>query len=314
MLYFVLMFVLVLVAVIAFFMRRILVSAIAIAIGIVATTFLSYSIIDNGEVGVIKVLGETQQSELLPGMRIVAPYAQVVAYNALPRPFTYEGKVIANDSNPLTVSVGFSVKLSTPMAWKVQQKVGPNYFDNIVVPAGQTASRLGFAEFPWQAAATSERAAVEAKIGQFFRDVVFQQFIAAGLTREETVAALVIAPVQLRESLPDTKVLNAVAEKTASQQDLERQATLNLIAQKEAERREQEGTGVKKLFDALPKDFTAAEISDVLGAIANKTRADAMIKAVETGQVDTVIMNGDTAGGVANSVGKSGAQKAAPQQ
>jgi hypothetical protein len=172
------------------------------------------------------------------------------------------------------------------------------------VPAGQTATRLGFAGFPWDAAATSERAAVEAAILKEFRNVVFQQFMAAGLTKEETEMAIIIAPVQLRESLPDLKVLNAVAEKTASLQDLERQSTLTEIAEKEAERRKQEGSGVKQLFEALPENFTASEIAEVLGALANKTRADAMLKAVESGQIDTVIMNGDTAGGVSNAVGK----------
>lgn len=292
-----------------FLARNSLVAVGGFVIAVIASLASSITIIDNGEVGVVKVLGETAQSELLPGLRMTAPWHEVVAYNALPRPFIYEGKVIASDKNPLTVTVGFAVKLNTALAWKVQQKVGQMYFDNFVVPAGQTATRLGFANFPWDAAATSERAAVEAAILKEFRNVLYQQFMSAGLTKEETEAALIIAPVQLRESLPDGKVLNSVAEKTAALQDLERQGTLTDIATKEAERRGQEGAGVKLLFEALPADFTPAEISEVLGALANKTRADAMLKAVESGQIDTVIMNGDTAGGVSNAVG----HKAAPQ-
>lgn len=65
--------------------------------------------------------------------------------------------------------------------------------------------------------------------------------------------------------------------------------------------RKKEGAGVTNLFEELPKNFTSAEISEVLAALANKTRADAMLKAVESGQVKTIIMNGDAASGVAAS-------------
>jgi len=274
-------------------------------IAFVFTIYNSIHIIDNREVGVIKVFGETEQSELLPGSHFVAPWKDVVSYIALPRTFDYNGDVVSSDSNPLGVTVGFTVKLNSAMAWKVQKVVGQDYFDNIVVPAGQTASRRGIAQFPWEQAATKDRSGVEAAILAEFQKVIVEQFTNAGLSRQETELALSIFPVQLRRSLPDGKVLNAVAEKTAALQDLDRQQTLTDIAEKEAERREKEGLGVKNLFDQLPTGFTAAEISDVLGALATKTRADAMLKAVESGQVDTVIMNGDTAGGVANSINKT---------
>ena len=274
------------------------------AVAFVTTIVMSIHIIDNREVGVIKFFGETEESELLPGSHMVAPWKSVVSYVALPRTFDYEGEVISSDSNPLSVTVGFTVKLNSAIAWKVQKVLGQDYFDNIVVPAGQTASRRGIAQFPWEKAATSDRSGVEASILEEFRKVILEQFTNAGLTKQETELALAIFPVQLRKSLPDGKVLNAVAEKTAALQDLDRQGTLTDIAEQEALRREKEGKGVKNLFTELPTGFTAAEISEVLGALANKTRADSMLKAVESGQVDTIIMNGDVASGVSNAVGK----------
>jgi regulator of protease activity HflC (stomatin/prohibitin superfamily) len=283
---------------------RPLVGAIILGVLVLVSVVWSVTLVDTTDVGVIKVFGETEQSELAPGPHLVAPWKSVVRHTALPQTFDYDGEVVASDGNPLKVTVGFTTKLNSAMAWKLQSVLGQDFYQNIVVPAGQTASRRGIAKFGWAAAATSERSAVEATILDEFHKVVLEQFTNAGISKEETALAFSIFPVQLRKALPDDKVLNAVAEKTASDQDLERQGTINEIAKKESERRETEGEGIKKLFDKLPANFTAAEISHVLGAIANKTRAEAMLKAVESGQVDTIIMNGDTAGGVANSMSK----------
>ncbi len=302
MLYFIFLFIMVVVALVVA-TRSLFISGAVAFVFFAISAIWSITLIDNSEVGVIKIFGETEESELAPGVHAVAPWKNVISYTALPRTFDYEGEVMSSDSNPLHVTVGFTVKLNPAMAWKVQKVIGQDYFTNIVVPAGQTATRRGIALFAWQRAATSDRHAVETAILEEFRKVLNEQFSNAGFSAEETALAMTLFPVQLRKSLPDQKVLNAVAEKTAAEQDLERQVTLTKIAGKEAERREQEGLGVQKLFDNLPSGFTAAEISDVLGALANKTRADAMLKAVESGQVDTIIMNGDTAGGVANSFG-----------
>lgn len=255
----------------------------------------SVKVVDNGEVIVTKTFGKTEDSGFEPGVHLIAPWVNTQVYNTLRREFTFEGEVITNDSNPLEVSVGFATKLNPASAWKLQLLVGEDYFDKVVVPAGQTATRSGIAKFGWEKAATSERSEVEAAIQQDFVKIVVDQLVAAGLSAAEAPGVLHVFPVQLRKSLPDKKVLNAVAEKTASKQDLDRQKTLTDIAAEEAKRRTNEGTGIKNLFDSLPKGFTAEEISKVLTAMASKTRADAMMKAVESGNVDTVIMNGDSA-------------------
>lgn len=98
--------------------------------------------------------------------------------------------------------------------------------------------------------------------------------------------------MQLRKILPPQKVLNAVSEKVAAQEDLERQKTLTRIAEEEARRRQNEGRGVKNLFTELPAGLKPSEIREVLAAIADKTRAEATMKAVETGQVQIMIMYG----------------------
>jgi regulator of protease activity HflC (stomatin/prohibitin superfamily) len=273
----------------------------ALALGL-NTAVSSVVQIETGMIGVGKSFGKTFKSSFGPGINLVKPWTDIVLYDGLRMEFPYEGIVIANDQNPLTVSIGFAIRLNPDLAWRIQTTVGEDYFANLIVPAGQTAVREGFAAFSWTLAATSSRDEVQAKIDERFKHIVTRQLIAAGLSEQEASSALSFSPVQLRQSLPDQKVLNAVAEKTAAQQDLERQETLTKISQEEAKRRSHEGDGVKNLFDKLPDNFSPDDIFKVLSALSAKTRADAMLKAVESGEVKTVIMNGDTGANVAATI------------
>lgn len=266
-------------------------------VGALITAGFSVNIIANNEVGVGRSFGRTFESDYQPGMHFVAPWVQVGTLEGLRREFPYHGLVTSADSNPLEVQVGFATKLNPKLAYRIQQTIGEDYFTTLVVPAGSTAARKGIAQFPWVAATTSERTEVEQTIQHEFEKIIFEQLTSNGLTADEAKAALIISPVQLRQALPDQKVRNAVAEKSASLQDLDRQKTLTKIAEQEALRREAEGTGVTKLFNALPKGFSAEEIATVLAALATKTRADAMMKAVESNQVRDIIMNGDASAG-----------------
>lgn len=49
---------------------------------------------------------------------------------------------------------------------------------------------------------------------------------------------------------------------------------------------------MNNLFAELPKGSTPRQIRHVLAAIADKVRAEAMMKAVETGQVQVMVMQG----------------------
>lgn len=274
-------------------------------------TFASqaYLVVDSGEVVVEKWFGRTIPGYYGPGLHVVNPLSSFQDYEALRREFVVDGVMLASDNNPLTVSVGLATKLNPTYAYVLQEKVGIDYFNALVVPAGQTAVREGVSAFPWDKASTSSRGEVSALIQEKFTAILKEQMKIAGLTDEQANASLDIFPAQLRVIQPDPKVLNSVSEKTASEQDLERQETLTAIADEEAKRREKEGLGVSNLFNQLPEGFTANEISQVLAALATKVRADAMLKAVETGQVGTMIMNGDSgtgqSAGVALSPGSS---------
>ncbi|TRZ52490.1 hypothetical protein D4R99_02655, partial [bacterium] len=113
-----------------------------------------------------------------------------------------------------------------------------------------------------------------------------------GLPAADAEQVFNILPVMLSKVLPPDAVVISISNKAAALQDLERQKTLTSIAQEVANRRAQEGSGVSKLFAELPKDVKPEQIAIVLRALAEKTRSDAELKAVESGKISSMIISG----------------------
>ena len=76
--------------------------------------------------------------------------------------------------------------------------------------------------------------------------------------------------------------------------DLRRQQTLTNIAEEEANRRENEGTGIAKMMVALPTKFSVAEMAAMIHANAAKTSAEAFLNAVENGNPNITIVTGSS--------------------
>jgi len=150
------------------------------------------------------------------------------------------------------------------------------------------------AQYAWVDASIAKRAEVEQRLTEETARAVVADLQSLGFSEVEAKSAVTFAPVLLREILPDTKVLNAIAERVASEEDLKRQKILTQIAEEIAERRAQEGVGVGKLFAKLPTGFSPSQIKEVLLALAEKERADALMKAVETGKVNVMVLPSST--------------------
>jgi len=122
---------------------------------------------------------------------------------------------------------------------------------------------------------------------------VYDNLTNSGFTKDEAPKAFVLMAPQIRRISPPKALLAAVSERMAAEVNLERQDVLNRIALSETERRANEGVGVRKLVEALPKGMSATELRDLLYALADKQRADSMLKAVESDQVKVMIMSGN---------------------
>ncbi len=262
-----------------------------------------------GHVAVAALFGAVQPGVYREGLHFVNPLYVFEEFSVRRTMFDFRGSAqqrgrageeivaVSSDSTPLTVDVGFPLSLNAESSWRMYQRFGRQFAiaGQLIIPAARAAVRDAVATFTWRDATTVSRDRLAQKIEERFRALVVQDLTAAGFSEEEARATFTIQPVQLRKILPPDKVLNAVAEKIAAEEDLERQKTLTQIAEEEARRRQNEGVGVRNLFTELPKGFSPGQIREVLSAIADKTRAEAMMKAVETGQVRVIVMNGNQA-------------------
>ena len=270
-------------------------------LGVLGTVFWMSAIVDSGYVMFPVLFGSVQMEAKGEGFKFINPLADAIHMDM--RRYVYEFTTtdkenggasivaISADQNPLTVDVAFPFRLNQSMAWKVYQKIGDDRrYRQQLRSHARSAIRDAIAMYPWIEATTTKRDAVAKTMQDLFRRNVVRDLISLGFTDEEANKTFTFLDVQLRKILPDKRILNAIAEKLAANQDLEKQKTLTAIAEEVANRRANEGLGVAKLFGQLPEGFAPEQIATVLQALATKTRADAMLKAVETEQVDTIIM------------------------
>jgi len=188
------------------------------------------------------------------------------------------------------VDLAIPYQLSPDLAWKVYTLIGLNYEQKLLMPAASAALREAAASFSWTDAVSTKRNELEARIHVVAKSIVNRNLVSSGFTAEEAGRAFSFMPPQIRRMAPPRRILSAVADAKAAEEDLRRQVVLNEIALREAERRGHEGTGVRKLFDQLPKDMTTEQVRELLHALADKQRADSLQRAVEKGQAKVIVI------------------------
>jgi regulator of protease activity HflC (stomatin/prohibitin superfamily) len=281
---------------------RLFMPAAAFVVWGIATLVASIITVSPGMVAVADLFGKVQSETYGEGLHLINPLyttrqmtirRQSLHFTSTSR----DGKsvtALSADRNPLEIDVSFPFRLNGGVAWKIYQRVGGTgyYRGQLIFPSARSAVRDAVSQFPWAEASIEKLPEVAALMQEKFENRLIQDLIKVGFTEPEARTAFSIMPVQLRKILPDAKVRNAIAERVAAEEDLKRQVVLTKIAKQEAERRANEGLGVKKLFAELPKDFNAGEIRQVLSAISEKVRADAIMKAVENERIQTLVITG----------------------
>ncbi len=287
-------------------------------IAAVLAVIAAFSIItvDVGTVKVVSVFGKVQERSYEPGLHFVFPGARHeymwVRWQAFelsggslddvppPQGTPAAAAAAASDAQrtvalsadriPLAVDINFPYRLNPDLAWKVFASVGPTYATVLLAPAARASIRETVAEFTWTDAVTSKRAKLEERLHSVLEKTVQLNLVGAGFTQDEAAKAIRLLPPQIRRLAPPKRLLAAVGEVLAAQEELKRQGVMIEIAGLEAERRAQEGIGIKKLIMELPKDITAEQVRALLYALADKQRADSMLKAVDKDQVKVIVM------------------------
>lgn len=274
--------------------------AVAAAIMGVFVSLNSIVIVPSGQARVATFFGVVQDGKVYEeGIHLTNPLYTFPRYRVrrIEKDFSGEERLsqLTEDDVLLLLDMSVAWRLNPAFLDRFHRVIGQDYIQRMMRPVIRRAVRDAVQEMPFSGDGAEHRAFLASRIRELVIEHLTADLVSSGFSYAEAQAMFEIYQIMLRRILPPQRILDAVSEKLAAEQDLARQFTLTQIAEEEANRRAMEGQGVARLFDELPEGFTPSDIRTILDAVSTKTRADAMQAAVSTGQVDTLVLFGDTA-------------------
>lgn len=262
------------------------------------TAFSSFTVIDTREMGIVTHFGEVVSDVALPsGPHMVSPFSSVVKLPSTQLLLDInEGSAkdaalasMSRDRIGLRINVAFPIQLSPDLAPRIYREF-IHWPESLARPSALSAIRMAAARYDWSDAAVEKNDEFAREMTNHFQAQLIDRMVKVGISLDDAKRAFSIPVVQLRSILPPDRLLQANSERQAAQVDLERQTVLTQIAEQEARRRKQDGVGISNLFEQLPKGFTAQDIALILGAVSTKTQSDALMRSVEDGKVQTIVI------------------------
>ena len=201
------------------------------------------------------------------------------------------------DENPVTVESNFSFRVNGSLSWWLLKNIGDNaaVLSSVINPKARSSTRDAFPEFSLQECLVSKKQQLSLTLENKFRENIYKGLTSQGAPKNIAEGAIQVLPVDVQSVVPDPKVQNALAEKKATEIEEDRQKVQTRIAIEVGTRRAEEGKGVRKLFDELPKGFSPQDVAIVLDATSRNKRADAFVKLAEEGKVTSIVFEGDAA-------------------
>ena len=278
----------------------------------VFSAFMLFGTVGSGKVGVMTTFGKvnlenTKSEGLFMKPPIVSVHKMSIKRRSITRNAAREeegtgNEVVALSKNDvrLTMDVEFPFQLNPEFAPHVYRYIGRNdkaYVASLLYPSASKAIRDGVAQYTDSEAYKEKRDELNRTVTRLFASAIVDQLAGTvgfdKMDREVLATVIRVLPVQITRVEPPDKVLNAIEEKVAALQDLARQKTLTLIAEEEALRRKNEGTGITNFLAALPEGVSVPNAIALLNATANMTRAKAQMRAVEEGNVPMIFTGGN---------------------
>lgn len=271
---------------------------VGVALQLLFTAFNSFTIIETRRMGIVTHFGQVVSEVALPaGPHLVSPFSSVIELPATQLLIDVnEGSEkdaalasMSKDRIGLRINVAFPIQLNPELAPRIYREYY-NWTEGLARPSALSAIRMAAARYDWTDAAVEKNDEFAREMTSHFQAQLIDRLTKVGLSADDAKRAFSIPIVQLRSILPPERLLQANSERQAAQVDLERQAVLTQIAEQEARRRKQDGVGIANLFEQLPKGFNAQDIALILGAVSTKTQADALMRSVEDGKVQTMVI------------------------
>lgn len=281
------------------------VQVVMLSILIIGTAVASATIVDSGTVKVQKVFGKYLPGYIPEGFHFINPISSTSEISIQRQHINVDdgdstpGMLCATSDNvQMMVQVNFAYGINKEYAAWIRREIGSEekVTTSLLLPAAQSATRDASASFKLEEAQIKKRSAYEQSLKDEFTGNIFASLPKGkGLSDAELKNVIIIMPVQLKGVTADQKVANALSEKKAAEIDLERQQTLTSIAFEQANRMKNQGQGVSNMFNALPKGYSPEQMERIINALSNYKKAEAMMKAVESGKVSSIIYEGGAA-------------------
>ncbi|KXJ99845.1 MAG: SPFH domain / Band 7 family protein [Parcubacteria bacterium OLB19] len=281
---------------------------ISTAVTILVIMYNSFIMVPVGTIYVASLFNTMQTRSYTEGFHTVNPFLDFSKMSARKTAIHFgggdasegDGGMISQSKNnlPLIVEATFSFVINPVYAYWVFQRMGndESYINSLIIPVTRSAVRSSVSQYTSEEATTSKREELAVTMEEKFLEHLVSDLVSQGMEKSDAQKVFTILPVQIRKVLPPQKVLNAIAEKAAADEDLAKQKTLTFVAEEEANRRGNEGKGITNLFSSLPTGFTPEQIALIINAISNNTKATAFLKGVENGSINTIVIDGSPTG------------------
>lgn len=231
--------------------RRLLLPALIVAgLLLFALVFFAptmFVTIHSGEVGVLylRFLGGTQTDHVLgEGMKVVLPWDHLFVYSIRVQEVKHEMEVLTKEGLEVKLFLSIRYHPEPDMVGMLQQQVGPEYRDRIVIPEVESALREIMGQFSMNQVYGSERGLIQKVINESLESVS-QDFV--------KVDEIVIRRVEL-----PPKMEAAIETKMSQKERVESYEYRLQQAKLEAQRLEIEANGIKQYNDILSSSLTPA--------------------------------------------------------
>jgi uncharacterized membrane protein len=267
--------------------------------GLALTALFSVQFVPTGEIRMVRSFGVIQPHTITEGFKLKAPWTETESVNIQRQQIAVDSSgadaavtSLTADQIDLDVDVNFPYRLNPQLVAVLYARVGgQERITQLLQNAGQSAVRDTLATLKWEQAAITDRNLFEQKLGETLREIVANDLTDAGLSDSDAAQAVIFFNPIIAQAAPPERLRRELEEKQAALVELQRQKTLTDIASEVANRRGAEGEGIASLLAKLPnsaKGFTPSEIADLINANAAETRAQALLKAVEAGKLNSI--------------------------
>ena len=202
--------------------------------------------VQSGQVAVLylRFAGGTQTDRVLgEGLKIIAPWDKLFIYDIRVQEVKHDMDVLTSEGLKVNLSLSIRYHPEAQLVGLLQENIGQDYRDKIVIPEVESALRTTMAMFPMTDVYGSQRGLVQQAINESLEKVQ-EKFVSI----DEVVLREVELPAQVKD----------VIEQKMTQKELAESYMYRLeVARQEAARRQIEVTSIANYNSVLDKSLSA---------------------------------------------------------